>query len=1322
MPRFETHSHTHYSNIRLRDCIIKPKILVDYARELGLSGICITDHECLSGHIELNILQEEIQKEDPDFKIGLGNEIYLCGSRENGQKYYHFILIAKNMQGHKALRELSSKAWMNSYWDRGMERVVTLYSDLEEIVNKYPNSLIAATACLGGELSTAIMNLHAAEQTHDEAGAAAEKQHIVGFISWCKNLFGSDFYIECAPGKSREQIIANKRLNSIAQCFNIPMIIGTDAHYLKKEDRYIHKAYLTSKEGEREVDAFYEYSYLQNEEEIYKNLQPAFTNQEITNMFMNSLEIYAKIENYSLQHKQQIPKVEVQDYPKSSWWGVNNPHADDMSCYPILQSMFTSDDQIERYWINKCWESLEEKKGPWYENLDYVARLEEEADIKRTISEKLETNMFAYPVTLQHYVDLFWECGSIVGAGRGSSCSGLNHYLLGITQLDPLQWNLPFWRYLNKDRAELGDIDLDLCPSRRPLILSKIREERGSGFREDIDDLSRKNLGCTLIATFGTETAKSAILTACRGYRSEECPDGIDIDTAQYLAALVPIERGFPWELREMVEGNPDKDRKPVKLFVNEIRFYPGLLDIMLGIEGLINKRSSHASGVILNDEDPYEYGCYMKTPKGVIITQYDLHMAEAAGATKYDFLVTEVQDKLREAIRLMQEDEVISSGLTLRQVYEQYFHPNVLPIEEDKYWKVLQENSVLNIFQFDSDVGSQAAKKIKPSSILEMADANGLMRLMTAEKGEETPMEKYIRFKNNINLWYKEMRSYGLTTEEQEVLKPYFLKSHGVPPSQEQLMMMLMDPQICNFTLADANAARKIVGKKQMSKIPALRKQVLDQAASPCLGNYIWKHGVGPQMGYSFSIIHALAYSFIGFQTMYIATRWNPIYWNTACLIVNSGALGNFNEEDEYDDEEQAEKSTDYTKLAKALGDILSKGIQVSLVDINHSDYSFKPDIDNNQILFGMKALGGVSGATIEQILLGRPYTSFSDFLQRCPLNKTAMISLIKAGAFDKLEKEWAAELNVEPRYLIMAQYIYRASEPKSKLNLQNFNGLIQRGLIPQELDFQKRVFEFNKYLKANTKVGKYYVFDQACETFYTNYFDLEHMEIINGFSCILQTKWDKLYQKEMDIARDWLKLNQEEVLKLYNASLFEECWNKYAKGTLSSWEMEALCFYYHEHELANVNMYKYGIDDFFMMPTTPEVDYFFQRNGKQIPIYKTYKIIGTVISKNDTKATISLLTPTGVVSVKFTKEYYAMFARQLSERQEDGSKKVVEKGWFKRGTKLLITGFRRDDQFVAKTYAKTTTHQIYKLDTENNGKDLIMTHERYQVNEDNE
>ena len=1313
--RFEVHAHTEYSNLRLLDCINKPKKLIDRAIELGLSGIAITDHECISSHPEINIYAEEIQEKYPDFKIALGNEIYLTQNREMGQKYYHFILIAKNKIGHRALRELSSRAWMNSYWDRGLERVPTLYSDIEEIVKKYPNSLIATTACLGGELSVNTLNLITSEKTGDENGITKAHNNIVNFMLWGKKQFGEDFYIECAPGCSRDQILVNQRLISIADAFNIKMVIGTDAHYLKKEDRYVHKAYLNSKGGEREVDEFYEFAYLQSNEEIKENLKQSNYDEEyIEKMFKNSDELGEKIEKYSLKHKQTIPKVEVKDYPKKEM------NKDFSEKYPTLTYLYSSNNEINRYWINKCVERLD-KIGK--NNEVYLNRLEEEADIKKTVGEKLETNMFSYPVTLQHYVNLFWECGSIVGAGRGSSCSGLNHYLLGITQLDPIQWNLPFWRYLNKDRVELGDIDLDLCPSKRPLILQKIKEERGQNFNEDIDNLSRKNLGCTLIATFGTEGTRSTILTACRGYRSEDCPDGIEVDVAQYLSSLIPSERGFLWPLNDVINGNEDKGRKPIKIFINEVEQYPGLLDIMLGIEGLINKRSSHASGVIMFDEDPYEFGSFMRTPKGEIITSYDLHMCEHCGMTKYDFLVTEVQDKLAEAIKLLQKYDEIDNSLTLREVYDKYFHPNVLPIEDENIWKVLQENSVLNIFQFDSDVGSQAAKKIKPKSILEMADANGLMRLMTSEKGQKSPMEKYIEYKNNISLWYKEMDKYKLTKEEQKILEPYFKSSYGVPPSQEQMMRMLMDEKICNFTLAEANTARKIVGKKQMSKIPELKEKVLKQASSAAMGKYVWDCGIGPQMGYSFSIIHALAYSFIGFQTMFIATKWNPIYWNTACLIVNSGSL---EEESDFEEDEDGyiiqkkEKATDYSKIAKALGDILEKGIKVSLVDINKSNYSFEPDPESNEILFGMKALSNVGGPIIEQIIKHRPYTGIADFMNKCPLNKSAMISLIKAGAFDKLETEWGKELNVEPRIVVMTYYLSKVCDAKKRLTLQNFNGLIQKDLIPDELSFQKRVFMFNKYLKANKKVGKYYVFDESCNTFYNQFFDIDNLEIINGHTCILQTKWEKIYQDNMDIAREYIKDNQKELLNIFNKLLFKDSWDKYATGNISSWEMESLCFYYHEHELIGVNNLKYGLTDFNKLNAEPEVEYFFKRKNKEIPIYNIYRIAGTVISKNDTRSSITLLTTTGIVTVKFTKEYFAMFNRQLSEKQEDGTKKVVEKGWFTRGTKLLVQGFRRDDMFISKTYAKTPGHQLYKILKITEDGDLTLQHERKNVIED--
>ena len=509
LQRMELHSHTHYSNLRLLDAINKPKELIDYAAEIGLAGITITEHECLSGSIEINKYAKEIKEKYPDFKVAIGNEIYLTDTRDSGQKYYHFILIARDSKGHRQLRRLSSLAWLNSYFDRGLERVPTLKEDLERIVKEDPGHLIATTACIGGELGSCILELESARKIGDEQTSLKKKQQIIDFVLWCKELFSDDFYFETAPAANKEQIIVNKKIAELSVVFGVKMVIGCDAHYLTKQDRYIHEAFLNSKGGEREVAQFYEYAYLQTEDEIKENLAPSIVDLYDT-MCANSMEIYDKIENYSLLHSQQIPKVKVKDYPKREILSPYIPGTNDKMC-PTLEDMFNSDDIYERYWVNECFNKIHEKGlDKTIENRGiYYSRLEEEADIKRTIGKALDTNMFSYPITLQHYVDLFWECGSMVGAGRGSSCSGLNHYLLGITQLDPIEWNLPFWRYLNKERFELGDIDLDLCPSKRPLILQKIKEERGQNFNSDIDSVVRQNCGCTLIATFGTETSKS---------------------------------------------------------------------------------------------------------------------------------------------------------------------------------------------------------------------------------------------------------------------------------------------------------------------------------------------------------------------------------------------------------------------------------------------------------------------------------------------------------------------------------------------------------------------------------------------------------------------------------------------------------------------------------------------------------------------------------------------------------------------------------------------------------------------------------------------
>lgn len=655
------------------DSINTPKKLVKYAQEIGLKGICITDHESLGAHVELNKIQQELIEQGSDFKIGLGDEIYLTNDRESGQKYYHFILIAKNSIGHKMLRELSSTAWINSYFDRRMERVPTLKSELKGVVEKYgKGNLIASSACLGSEIDFCILKMHEAEQIGDIKYKRQYYNELVEFIKFCLDIFGDDFYLEVQPAQSEEQLIVNNKMKSIADYFGIKIIVTTDAHYLREEDRSVHEAYLNSKGGERETAEFYRYAFLQTTEQVVENLQN--TNLNYKELEKNTWEIYDKIERYTLHKKQQVPQVDVPNYPK-----IHSSLG-----YVTLDSMYESDNSQERYWVNYCVDKLKEI-GKY--NDIYLSRLEEEADIQKTIGKKLETCMFSYPIFLQHYINLFWENGSTVGAGRGSACSGLNHYLLGVTQLDPIEWDLPYWRYLNKERVELGDIDIDICPSKRELIFEKIREERGQ-------------LGCIQVCTYGTETTKSAIKTACRGYRSQDFPEGIDIDIAEYMTSLIPQERGFLWDIHDVVYGNEEKGRKPVKNFINEVNKYPGLLDIIESIEGIICRRGIHASGVNFYGKDPFETACFMRAKNGAIITQFSLHDAEYCSDVKFDFLVTEIQDVIVQCLNILQEYGRIEDGLSLREMYDKYIHPDVLPINDNKLWKACISGKIQKFFQ----------------------------------------------------------------------------------------------------------------------------------------------------------------------------------------------------------------------------------------------------------------------------------------------------------------------------------------------------------------------------------------------------------------------------------------------------------------------------------------------------------------------------------------------------------------------------------------------------------------------------------------------
>ena len=394
-----------------------------------------------------------------------------------------------------------------------------------------------------------------------------------------------------------------------------------------------------------------------------------------------------------------------------------------------------------------------------------------------------------------------------------------------------------------------------------------------------------------------------------------------------------------------------------------------------------------------------------------------------------------------------------------------------------------------------------------------------------------------------------------------------------------------------------------------------------------------------------------------------------------------------------------------------------MSEGIKVSLVDINKSALGFEPDIENNQILFGLKSILNVGDDVIERTISMRPYSSPKDYLLKVKPNKQAMVSLIKGGAFD----------NMEDRKFLMAWYIWETCDKKKRITLQNIAGLIKHDLLPEDNEEQvtaRRIFEFNRYLKK--------VCIDPSKTYFTlndrgmNFLiEMEYEDLVTNGNKVLVKDWDKIYQKWMDVFRNWISENKDQILQNLNDKIFREDWEKYAKGSLSAWEMEVLCFYYHEHELAHLDMKKYGYSDFYQLTEEPiVVNSWKTKNGHTIVRYQLYTICGTCIAKDKIRSTVTLLTTDGVVDVKFRKEYFALFDKQISAMGADGVKHVIEKSWFNRGNMIVVQGTRQGDSFIPRKYTNAgMAHQLYKISAiSEDGKNIKLQSTRAQGEYDEE
>ena len=1301
MSFFNIHNHDFYSNASLGfpDVICSPEDLIQRAYDLGLNGLAITNHECISSYVKCLNYYNKMVKDRP-FALGLGNECYLItedeynnnrdGLSENKTPYYHFILMALDTEGYHQICQISTKAWQRGFM-KGVWRRPTLYNDLIEIVKPNQGHVVASSACLGSRIDHLLLN-----------GKIKEAENEVNKLI---DVFGEgNFYLEVQPPKDKdcEQAVVNKFMWQLHELTNIPIIPSTDTHYLRKEDAIIHKVFLQSQDGDREVDDFYATAYLMDVDELTYHLQYCYTQDKIDKIIAWSNEIPKRIKGYDIFHNPIIPQLPIKKIPQ---FEIKHSFKEWYDKYPNFAYYAKVKDVHEQYFFHQIEQGLQQKIVSKSKNLeDYIARLDTEWNELRKISEALNNSMVSYYSTMSKLIDIMWDTGSFVGPGRGSSAGFLTCYLLDITQVDPVPLGdyFPYWRHVALERgAEIADIDTDSEPCKKYAIIQAVKDY----FGED------KVLN---VATFTVISSKTAIERACRGL-------SISDDTAGYLKSLIPVNRGKVAKLKDCIYGNEKEGIKPLTTLVNEMKKYPNLIECALGISGVIANRSIHAAGLTVSNQPYTNYLGAMRAPNGTMCTAYDLWDSESVSLTKFDLLTVSALQKEHKAMDAMLKDDVIEWQGTIRDTYNKYLHPDVIDYETPEMWNSITK--MYSCFEFDTPISVKALSATNPKSVMDLSATNSLLRLMP-DNADETPINRYIRYKKDKNEWIQDTIKYGLNDDERQCLSEYLADAYYMADSQEKVMRLSQDKRVAGYTLKESNKLRKSIARKDPKLQEEARQQFYEHGQK--LGtrqvflDYIWNIVFAASMGYSFSQLHSYVYSIIALQELNIFYHYSSVYWNIGCLTVEATP----------DEEGSGANSVDYGEIAKAIYKMRKFGVNIKAPDINLSNFEFTPEAKDNEILYGLGGISGINSDIVSQILSNRPYTSFTDFYNKNAykgslVTKSKFIQLIKAGCFDEFEPD---------RRIVMRQYFILSTPNVTSLTMNNIGQIkAARVPIPKSIigpyNFRKyvcsRQFKFGPHPKFKSKT-LYWLDDMAqryfnarCKNSLTEgvdyWFDSDAENWV-----VVDKSLEKLLAPSIETLKDYI--NTPEFLDKFNKARAKQSMIESVDGLdVNRWAFSSISFYPNEHELSHIDRERYNISLFNELPEEPKfiTKSYGKREWKQFALSQ---IACTVIDKNDNHHMLIVLDiGNNVIQCKFNAEVYSFYKAQLSETDSNGNKIVMDKPWFRRGQTLILTGVRMGvDDFRVKSYKNSIyNHKVLRVDSiDNETGEVEITSYRYGQN----
>jgi DNA polymerase-3 subunit alpha len=922
------HNHTQFSVLQSTISVAK---LVKAASENKMPAVAITDHANLMGafHFVRDILyhnkaakaknEEAVANGDSPNEVIIkpivGCEFYVCedhldkSRKDNG---YQIVFLAKNKNGYQNLTKLTSIANTDGfYYVPRIDR---------NLIEKYKEDLVVLTGNLYGEIPNKILNL--GENQAEEA------------LLWWKQQFGSDLYIEVMRHNQEDENRVNASLISLAKKNDIKIVATNNTFYVNKEDANAHDILLCVRDGEKQSTPIgrgrgYRYG-MPNQEYYFKSgeeMKMLFT--DLPEAISNLSDVVSKIEIYDLAREVLLPKFE------------------------IPQEFLVSDDDTD---------GGKRGENALLKHLTFIGAKKRYAEITPEIQERIDFELLTiqnsgYPgyfLIVQDFIAEARKMDVSVGPGRGSAAGSVVAYCLGITNIDPLLYNLLFERFLNPDRVSLPDIDIDFDDEGRSKVMDYVIKKYGS-----------KQVA--QIITYGTMAAKSAIRDTARVL-------DLPLFEADKIAKLIPNLIPAKWSLaRFLKEAEPEikkilrpEDFEKIKDLISiskENDLSGETIQQAQILEGNLRNTGIHACGVIITPSDITNF-VPIATAKDsdLYVTQFDNSVVESAGLLKMDFLGLKTLTLIKDTVKLVK----YRSGIVL--------DPDAFPIDDVKTFELFQRGETIGIFQYESAGMQKYLKELKPTVFGDLIAMNALYR-----PGPIAYIPSFVRRKNG-----EEAIEYDLEACE-ELLKD----TYGITVYQEQVM--LLSQKLADFSKGDADVLRKAMGKKQKEVLDKMKPKFISQAAAKGHDEEklekIWKDWEA-FAEYAFNKSHSTCYAWIAYQTAYLKANY-PAEYMAAVLSNNM---------------------SDIKQVSFFMEECKRMGLQVLGPDVNESIYKFTVN-ENYAVRFGIGAVKGVGMGAVQTIVENRKeskYKSIFDLTKRIDLraaNKKALENLILAGGFDSFK-----------------------------------------------------------------------------------------------------------------------------------------------------------------------------------------------------------------------------------------------------------------------------------------------------------------------------